>query len=63
MIDVYEYEGCFAGYSDTTWKVEIVELPEKIVCEIPHGRHIIEGSSRLSQMTRAKSSATPPVSA
>lgn len=40
MIDVYEYEGCFAGYSDTTWKVEIVELPEKIVCEIPHGRHI-----------------------
>lgn len=40
MIDVYEYEGCFAGYSDETWKVEIVELPEKVVCEIPHGRHI-----------------------
>ena len=40
MIDVYEYEGCFAGYSDTTWKAEIVELPEKIICEIPHGHHI-----------------------
>lgn len=40
MIDVYEYEGCIAGYSDVTGKVEIVELPEKVVCEIPHGRHI-----------------------
>lgn len=40
MIDVYEYEGYIAGYSDVTGKVAIVELPETVTCEIPHSNHI-----------------------
>ena len=50
MIDVYEYEGCVAGYSDATWKVEIVELPEKVVCEIPHGHHIDDANFMLRRI-------------
>lgn len=40
MIDVYEYEGYIAGYSDVTGKVTIVELPEKVTCEISHSTHL-----------------------